>query len=205
MAATSVKEKLMKAAIRSFADQGFDATTMREIASRAGVTLPTLYHYYGDKRSLFEAVCLETFESRARRGAASFESSGLPLEQKLIEFFAGLADTLLNNENYFKLMHREIIDQDLEGIRKLSERCWSKPFATVCGAYRRLLPKNTDVVSLAFAGFALLYGLVEFRRKAPFLDEALVRHYSPQALAVLVLGTTVPSVPWQKFIARAAA
>lgn len=204
MAVTNVKERLMQIAIQRFATHGYEATTMRSIASRAGVTLPTLYHYFGDKKNLFQEVCLITFAPRAERGLTGFEKSAAPTECKVMEFFVGLADELLNNENYFKLMHREIIDQDREGIRKLTERCWNRPFATLCLAYRALLPKGTDVATVAFTSFSLIFGLIEFRRKAPFLHESLSKHYEPAALAELVLATTVPSIDWRKFPAQAA-
>lgn len=204
MALKSVKERLMQIAIQRFAAHGYEATTMRSIASRAGVTLPTLYHYFGDKKNLFQEVCLITFAPRAERGLTGFERSAAPTELKVLQFFVGLADELLTNEDYFKLMHREIIDQDRDGIRKLTERCWSRPFATLCLAYQALLPKGEDVVTVAFTSFSLLFGLVEFRRKAPFLHETLGRHYEPAALAELVLTTTVPSVDWRKLQAKAA-
>lgn len=204
-AVISTKEQLLKIAIQRFAAHGYEATTMRSIASRAGVTLPTLYHYYGDKKSLFQEVCLATFEPRAERGMQGFEQSSAPLEHKVLDFFTDLARELLNNESYFKLMHREIIDQDHEGIRRLTERCWNKPFATLCLAYRELLPKGANPIAVAFTSFALVFGLVEFRRKAPFLHESLPRYYEPHALAELVLTSTVPSIEWRRFRERAAA
>ncbi len=43
-----------------------------------------------------------------------------------------------------------------------------------------------------------MLGLVEFRRKAPFLDAGLVKHYSSRGLAELVLTTTVPTIAWRE-------
>ncbi len=86
MAVTNVKEQLMQIAIQRFATHGYEATTMRSIASRAGVTLPTLYHYYGDKKNLFQEVCLITFAPRAERGLTGFEKSAAPTECKVWNF-----------------------------------------------------------------------------------------------------------------------
>jgi hypothetical protein len=40
-----------------------------------------------------------------------------------------------------------------------------------------------------------MFGLIKFRRTAPFLNESLLEHYGPRELATLVLLTTAPSIP----------
>jgi AcrR family transcriptional regulator len=197
MAGTPVREKLLRIATQRFAAVGFEATTMRSIASRAGVTLPTIYHHYGDKANLYLEVCLAAFAPRAERALSTYEKSGASEQQRVLDFFTGLASDLLENDSYFKLIHREMIDQDREGIRRLTERCWKQPFDAICTAFRSLVPDATDPVAIALTSFALMFGLVEFRRKAPFLDEGLVKHYRPRALAELVLATTVPAIGWR--------
>ena len=197
MANGSIKHKLLRVAIARFAAVGFEATTMRSVASRAGVTLPTLYHYFGDKKNLYLEACLATFAPRAERAFAAYSQSGARDDEKVISFFVDLATELLDNENFFKLMHREIIDQDREGIRRLTERCWKQSFTALCGTFRSLLPKDADSVASVFTSFALMFGLVEFRRKAPFLHASLERHYSPRALAELVMATTLPTINWR--------
>ena len=197
MANTSIRDKLLRIAIQRFAAAGFEATTMRAVASKAGVTLPTLYHYFGDKKNLYLEACLATFGPRAERAFAAYSQSGARDDEKVISFFVDLASELLDNENFFKLMHREIIDQDGEGIRRLTERCWNQSFTALCTTFRSLVPKDADPVATVFTSFALMFGLVEFRRKAPFLHASLEQHYSPRKLAELVLGTTVPAVTWR--------
>ena len=198
MASGSVKERLLRIAIHRFAAVGFEATTMRSIASRAGVTLPTIYHYFGDKANLYLEACMATFAPRAERALASYSASGGSDAQRVLDFFIDLASDLLENEDFFKLLHREMIDQDKEGIRRLTERCWKQSFTALCAAFRSLVPAGADPVSTAFTSFALMFGLVEFRRKAPFLQEGLERNYTPRALAELTLRTTVSAVDWRR-------
>ncbi len=47
---------LARVAARLFAERGFDATSVREIAEAAGVTKPTLYYHFGSKQGLGEAI-----------------------------------------------------------------------------------------------------------------------------------------------------
>jgi AcrR family transcriptional regulator len=51
-AARITRRKLLRAASECFADKGYHSTTIREIASRAGVTLGALYHHFKDKKAL---------------------------------------------------------------------------------------------------------------------------------------------------------
>jgi len=194
---SSVRQKLLRIATQRFAASGYEATTMRSIAGRAGVTLPTIYHYFGDKANLYLEVCLATFAPRAERALVSYTTAHGSSEQKVLDFFVDLASDLLENENFFKLMHREMIDQDREGIRRLTEHCWKESFKAICIAFSSLVPSGSDATAAAFTSFALMFGLVEFRRKAPFLHPALQIHYTPRALAELTLRTTVPTIEWR--------
>lgn len=50
---------LLDAALHLFADHGYDAVGVQTIVEATGVTKPTLYHYFGSKRGLFEALVRE--------------------------------------------------------------------------------------------------------------------------------------------------
>jgi TetR/AcrR family transcriptional regulator len=50
------REQLLAAAARLFANQGYTATTMQQVASAAGVGKATLYHYVRDKPALLAAI-----------------------------------------------------------------------------------------------------------------------------------------------------
>jgi AcrR family transcriptional regulator len=64
--------KLMKAATKLLAERGAEGTSTRAICEAAGVTQPTLYHHFGDKGGLIEAVVTEGFE-RALAGKKAKE------------------------------------------------------------------------------------------------------------------------------------
>lgn len=42
-------ERILSTALDLFAIKGYDATAVREICEAAGITKPTLYHFFGSK------------------------------------------------------------------------------------------------------------------------------------------------------------
>jgi TetR/AcrR family transcriptional regulator len=50
------QEKLITVALRLFSEKGYDATGVQEIVTASKVTKPTLYHYFGSKRGLLDAI-----------------------------------------------------------------------------------------------------------------------------------------------------
>ncbi len=50
------KDKILITAARIFAEKGFEATSMREIAEACSVTKPALYYYFPDKNHLFVEI-----------------------------------------------------------------------------------------------------------------------------------------------------
>lgn len=53
------RRAVMDAAYRLFMEQGFHATSMRQIADRAGLALGGIYNYFRGKDEVFVAVLLD--------------------------------------------------------------------------------------------------------------------------------------------------
>lgn len=63
----NTKERLFKAAIRVFADKGYQAATVRDICQLAKANVAAINYHYGDKEKLYSQVVHEIF--RATREA----------------------------------------------------------------------------------------------------------------------------------------
>jgi Transcriptional regulator len=50
------RENILHIALDLFAIQGYEATGIQEIVDKAEISKPTLYHYFGNKRGLLDAV-----------------------------------------------------------------------------------------------------------------------------------------------------
>jgi AcrR family transcriptional regulator len=56
------KKKIIEAACRLFAGQGYEATTTVQIVKEAGATEPLLYYHFKDKEDLFTSILVSAFD-----------------------------------------------------------------------------------------------------------------------------------------------
>jgi len=96
---TARPAEILSAALASFAERGFAATRLDDVAERAGVTKGTLYLYFRNKEELFKAVVrqelLPTIQWAEAMVADSAVSSMVVLEQ-LAELFARIVSSRLS-------------------------------------------------------------------------------------------------------------
>jgi len=75
--------EIIAAALESFAERGFAATRLEDIAARAGVTRGTLYLYFPSKEELFKAVVRQSIVPIIARGEAMVANSHEPSAELL--------------------------------------------------------------------------------------------------------------------------
>jgi AcrR family transcriptional regulator len=84
--------EICAAALEVFAEKGFAAAKLDEIAKRAGVSKGTLYLYFQDKADLFRAVIRDTVAPRVAAVRELAEKIELPFAQIVPLFFANFAE-----------------------------------------------------------------------------------------------------------------
>lgn len=87
------RERLLQAALRLFAAQGYAKASTREIAASADVNVASIRYYFGDKAGLYRAVFTEPLGS-ARDDIPLYDRDDFTLEQSLHEFFASFLEPL---------------------------------------------------------------------------------------------------------------
>lgn len=83
--------EIVAAALAVFAERGFAASRLDDIAARAGVTRGTLYLYFESKEELFKAVVRQSILPIIARaeGMAAGEGSTVALLRRLLAFLPG--------------------------------------------------------------------------------------------------------------------
>ena len=86
--------EILAAALALFAERGFAATRLDDVARRAGVTKGTLYLYFPNKEELFEAIVRQALVPNIEWGEALLDEADEPaalLLERLIRSWAELA------------------------------------------------------------------------------------------------------------------
>ena len=81
---------LLDCALTLFSARGYDAVGVQEIVEAAGVTKPTLYHYFTNKRGLLDTLLDEQFKplTAAVRQAADYQGDlVMSLRKVMLAFF----------------------------------------------------------------------------------------------------------------------
>jgi AcrR family transcriptional regulator len=89
-------EEILSAALESFAERGFAATRIEDVAARAGISKGTLYLYFNGKEELFKAVVRQSLLpnlARIEALAASFEGPSASLLERLLATVAGVVES----------------------------------------------------------------------------------------------------------------
>ena len=93
-------EEILGAALDVFADRGFAATKLEDVARKAGVTKGTIYLYFANKEALFKALVRETIVPVIAQGEAiaqSFTGSARDLFERLVrEYWRLVGETALS-------------------------------------------------------------------------------------------------------------
>jgi AcrR family transcriptional regulator len=113
-ARTPAQEKLIRAALEVFAEEGFSGATTRAIAARSGVAEKTLFQAFGSKARLFnEAVfplLLDTVGPRVFAGLrAAIEATPGDLRARLRAIFHNRVTTVAAEPRLFKFLLQELL------------------------------------------------------------------------------------------------
>lgn len=98
------RQQLFAVALELFAQRGYRATTMDDIAERAGVTKPLLYQHFSSKRALY----LELVDSIAQDLLTAIRRAVIQAEgprQQVELGFAAYFKLVVNNEAEFRLLY----------------------------------------------------------------------------------------------------
>ena len=104
----NTRSELIEVARQLFATQGFDNTTMNEIAAKSGKGRRTLYTYFKSKSEVFMAV-VETETNRIIEHIEDILPLNIPADEKLKRYILSrldqVKDTVVRNGDVIKLEH----------------------------------------------------------------------------------------------------
>jgi len=100
------REQLIEVGRKLFADKGFEATTVEEIAAKAGVSKPVVYEHFGGKEGLYAVVVDREIRSLLDGITGALTSNGHA--RRLLEQAAlALLDYVENSTDGFRILVRD--------------------------------------------------------------------------------------------------
>ncbi|HWO93320.1 MAG TPA: TetR/AcrR family transcriptional regulator, partial [Dehalococcoidia bacterium] len=78
---SQLRERIVEESLRLFANQGYSAVSIRDIAQAAKTTNPMIYYYFGSKDELYRHILQQQIESLKARLVQAAEIEGNPVER----------------------------------------------------------------------------------------------------------------------------
>lgn len=188
--AGQTRQRVLEAATRLFAERGFAAISMRDIADECGANLPSIYHYFGDKGRLYDACYRATFEQAAEVLHVAISRAATP-RQRIEDFTVQLCGILLDNHDFRRLLQREFLREERRRITSLTTHHFQREFRLLTQSIAELYGEP-QAMERCFAIYGLALGLLQMRRIGELagMDREIAR--TPQSLARYVLSIVLP-------------
>ncbi|MFT3932056.1 MAG: TetR family transcriptional regulator [Chitinophagaceae bacterium] len=115
---TDKKEHIINHAIELFAEKGFEGTSVRDLAARAGVNVAMVNYYFGSKEKLFEhMVQIKANYTRGVLDEIAKNPNYTEIEkiEKVIETYMG---KLFTNRKFHRVLHQEMLMNRNESLQE---------------------------------------------------------------------------------------
>ncbi|MGH8631770.1 MAG: TetR/AcrR family transcriptional regulator [Burkholderiales bacterium] len=151
---------ILDAAEQLFAERGFDAVTIKEIAARARVNVALIYYYHDSKETLYQHI-IQRFVSDLVGGAtARLEAAATP-EDAIRGVTQAQFEMLSARPHLPRLIIRELVDYQASHaagvLRELAARVFRRLVATIEeGQARGVFRRDLDPRFAAFSTIAQL-------------------------------------------------
>jgi len=173
------RAKLLDAALRLFAEKGFQRTSIREIALRAGANVSAIGYYFGDKAGLYRAAFVEPLGDLCP-GCSDLAMDGRTLDDLMQRFFADFLEPLKRGEAVqlvMRLHFREMVEPTGVWADEIENEIKPQHAALVQVLSREFALRQPDI-DLQRLAFAIVGMAIHF-----FVAREVVNGIAPEVLA----------------------
>ena len=180
----------LEAAIECFWHRGYEATSVRDLADKMGISGPSLYNAYGDKRALF-AQALEHYVDNSARALIKRLEASLPPKQAVRRFIEEIIDRSVNDRErrgcFLINSALEVAPHDKQLGALIADRLAEIEdffYRSIKAAQAKgAVPRNRVARDLARLLLGVLLGIRVLARSKP--ERALLQGVARPALALL--------------------
>ena len=172
-------EALLEAAAQVLVSSGYEATTTKSVAERAGVSIGSLYQYFPHKEALVTAL----FERMSRQVVEVLSHSlrpgeGLTLEERTRELMRGLVEAYAVNPRLQQVLLQQVPRMGLlNGLQEVQVRLESLVRGSLSRNLAHVRPRNLELAvflllrAVRGAIWATLTERPELVREPEFVEE----------------------------------
>ncbi len=167
----SYRKHLLAQCFDLFAERGYSALTMRQVAEALNVSTGTLYHYFPTKEALFQQLVEEITQQTVLEalsqapGHASFEGRLMDLFHFLAEHEEALQKQLLLTLDYYQ--HRDLYGSNACAILRAGAERYDQAVQAYLG-----LPDASFCLLLRYQINGLLIQRMTHGTTVPFVEQA---------------------------------
>jgi AcrR family transcriptional regulator len=189
----AARDRLLEAAARCVARDGLPGLTMAALAEEAGVSRPTVYRYFADRRTLLEATLFYAGRSLADALAEQLRRHTTPAE-KAIEAMVFVLDEIPRNPVLGAVWGATLLDAfAVAGTTRPTAIAWAgQALEDLVDAARWDADEAAEAVETMLRMLLSLLAAPEPRRSEPELREFLGRRLVP-ALGLAAVPTHAPT------------
>lgn len=99
----NARDRILDDAARLFAHDGYDGTSLGDLAASVGVTKAAIYHYFPNKKEIYEAIIVRTLEGLRHHVSQATAETSDP-EEALAGFMTAHADFFEDHYDGFLTM-----------------------------------------------------------------------------------------------------
>jgi len=172
------RQSIEDAAYELFLEQGYSATSMRQIAERAGIALGGIYNHFKGKDDIFEAIIVDKHPYKKLLPAILAAEQGSTVDEYVHNVMHIIMDELGDDPHYVNLMLIEIVEfKGRHGATLLKELApKALPiFERLINSKEVFRVTNPAMLLRTFFGMILSYYLTEM-----LISDSVVSHLLPE-------------------------
>lgn len=105
--------EILQVAEQLFAEEGFDGTSVRDIAKKANINIAMISYYFGSKEKLLEALVIHRIKAMSMHLENLYQESISPLD-KIDKLIAYYIQRVHQNRSIYQILHFELSNNKRE-------------------------------------------------------------------------------------------
>ena len=165
------REMILAQASALFAERGYPATSMNEVAQCSGLSKATLYHYYTDKYALLVSIC-DTHVTRLQAIVQEAAANDVPPARAMRELIRRLVEEYSNAQDAHRVLTQDVKFLQVPDRQRIldKEREVVNGFARVIGTLRPDLAEAAMSKPLTMLLFGMVNWMFTWMRPDGVLD-----------------------------------